>query len=240
MTGQTIRILEDLLYISSQNRTLNLISNFRGIPINLSASIIRCSFTSKKARLCIHHRQIISLKATDQILVQSDLFPEMVVADIDQVNLQSKIINLQNLRYVTGSMGNRKNVRVQPENPLHTEIITSLGYNLLGEVIDISLDGLSIQLKKECLPHDNLIAPKSIVEIRLGLPGLSKNSIYDLNIQAEIAYIKEGQLTHRIGLLTFLKKSDQQMMRRYIFDRQTSILNEINQINNAFLQGVDV
>ena len=238
MTDQKCKILEDLTYIASQNRTVNLITNFRGIPINLSASVIRCSPITKRVRLCVHHRQIISLKASDQILVQSDIFPNMVNADIDQVGLHSKIIGLQNLRYVTGSMGNRKNMRVQSESPLHAEIITSHGYNLLGEIIDISLDGLSIYLQKESLPNDDLFAPQTPVEIRLGLPGADKNSIHDMTIQAKIAYTKEGQQTYRIGLLTFLDEPDQQVMRRYIFDRQTEILNEIQQMNCSLLERV--
>ncbi len=236
MDDQNGMILDNLSYIASQKRTVGLITNFRGIPINLSASVIRSSPTTRKARLCVHHRQIISLKTADQILVQSDLFSDMVIADIDQVDLHSKIINLYNLRYVTGSMGNRKNVRVQPESPLHAEIVTSHGYNLLGEIIDISLDGLSIQLTNDSLPNDDLLTPQKPVEIRLGLPATDKNSIHDMVFQAEIAYIKEGQQTYRIGLLTFLDGPDQQVMRRYIFDRQTAILNEIQQLNSALLE----
>lgn len=240
MTDQNNKIFEDLTYIASQNRTVNLITNFRGIPINISASVIRYSLITNRVRLCIHHRQIISLKAADQILVQSDLFPEMVIAEIKQVDLHSKIIHLKNLRHVTGSMGNRKNMRVQPESPLNAEIITNHGFNLLGEIIDISLDGLSLYLKSKSLPNDDLFAPQTVVEIRLGLPRVDKNFIHDMNIQAEIAYIKENQQTIRIGLLTFLDEPDQQVIRRYIFDRQTAILNEIKQLNNALLQNAEV
>lgn len=236
MTENKLKILEDLSYIASQKRTVNLITNFRGVPINLSASVIRCSAATSQVRLCVHHRQIISLRVTDQILVQSDLFSEMVIADIDQVDLHSKTINLNNLRYVTGSMGNRKNVRVQPESPLHAEIIASHGFNLLGEVIDISLNGLSIRLDNENLPNDDFLASQKSVEIRFGLPISDLDTIHDLTIQAKIAYTKPSQQFIRIGLLTFLDAPGQEAMRRYIFDRQTAILNEIKQMNNELLE----
>ncbi len=239
MDDQKRKIIEDLSYIAAQKRTVNLISNFRGIPINLSASVIRYSPSTQKVRLCIHHRQIVSIKTADQILVQSDLFPEMVIANIDQIDFRSKIISLRNLGYVSGSMGNRKNIRVQPESPLIAEINSDHGFNLLGEIIDISLEGLSIQLDQDSLPKDDLFIPQSSVKIQLGLPGSGNDSIHDMTIQAEVAYIKESQQTCRIGLLTFPGEYDQQVMRRYIFDRQTAILNEIKHINNALLQNID-
>ncbi len=236
MNNQISQILKDLSYIASQNRTVKLISNFRGIPINLSASVIRFSAITHQVRLSIHHRQIISIKSTDQILMHSELFPEMVIAEIQLVDLHSKIIVLKNLSYVTGSMGNRKNVRVQPESPLHAEIITNHGYNLLGEVIDISMNGLSIQLKNDSLPNNEILASQNPIEVHLSLPMSDQNTIHDMNVQAKIAYTKHSQQFHRFGLITSLDVPDQEVLRRYIFDRQTAILDEIKQLNNALLQ----
>jgi len=231
-------ILDNLNYVAAQNRTVNLITNFRGVPINLSASVIRCSETRGSVRLSVHYRQIVSLKIADQILIQSNLFPKMVVADIGEVDLQKKIISLNNLRYVTGSMGNRKNVRVQPENPLHAEIITDKGFSVLGEIIDISLDGLSVYLEKVALPGDELFIPTMCVEIRLGLPGTDKISIHDISVAANVAYTNQNGSHLRMGLVASLNEADQQIMRRYIFDRQTEILNEIQQMNSAMLEAV--
>jgi hypothetical protein len=232
------KIFEELNYVAAQKRTVNLITNFRGVPINLTASIIRCSQASGGVRLSVHHRQIVSLKAADQLLIQSNLFPKIVVADIVQVDLYKQIIFLNNLRYVTGSMGNRKNVRVQPENPLHAEIITDHGFNILGEIIDISLDGLSVYLEKVDLPGDELFSPQARVEVRLGLPGPDKKAIHDIAVSARVAYTKHQDTTLRMGLITSLNEVEQHVMRRYIFDRQTEILNEIQQMNGAMLEAV--
>jgi hypothetical protein len=170
MDGQSHEILDLLNYIAAQKRTLNLITNFRGIPINLTAIIIRCSQATGTLRLRVHHRQIVSLKAAGRVMVQSNLFPNMLVGDIDQIDFHKAIIILRGLRYVTGSMGSRKNIRVQPEKHIHVEVITGHGYSLLGEMIDISLDGLSILLVKDHIPHGTVFHPQTPVEIRLGLP----------------------------------------------------------------------
>jgi hypothetical protein len=229
-------ILENLTYIASQNRTVTLITNFRGVPIPLSALVIRSSPTDGRVRLCIHHRQIVALKTADQALMQSDLFAATVMAHIDEVDFHSQIVTLSNLRYVTGSMGKRKNVRVQPESPIHAEIITSHGFNLRGEIIDISLDGLSVRLSKNDLPGEEMLAPQAFVEIKLGLPGSQPATIHDLSIQAQIAYIKTEASFERIGLLAFPDEGDIQIIRRYIFDRQTEILTEIQEMNRSLLK----
>jgi hypothetical protein len=231
-------IIENLTYVAAQKRTVNLITNFRGVPIDITANIIRCSQANGSVRLSVHHRQIVSLEGVDQILVQSNLFPKMVIADIGRVDLRKKVVFLQNLRYVTGSMGNRKNVRVQPESPLHAEIITDHGFNILGEIIDISLDGLSVYLEKVDLPGDDLFAPQMSLEVRLGLPGPDKNTIHDICVSAKVAYINHKGAMLRMGLVTSLNEADQQIMRRYIFDRQTEILSEIQQRNSALLEAV--
>lgn len=238
-------ILENLKYIATQQRTVTLISNFRGVPIQLAAFVVRSS-QNGSVRLCINHRQMIALKVADQALVQSDLFSEMVIANIDQLNLHANMVTLNNLRYVTDSRGKRKNVRVQPESPIHAEIISKHGFNLPGEVIDISLEGLSVQLSDSSLGISirlsdsslkigDMLTPQTLVEVRLGLPGCEKNIIHDLAIQAKIAYVKASADTYRIGLMTYLQEADIQTVRRYIFDRQTEILNEIQQMNRALL-----
>jgi hypothetical protein len=221
-------ILENLQYIATQQRTVTLISNFRGVPIQLVAFVIRSS-QNGGVRLCINHRQMIALKVADQTLVQSDLFSEMVIADIDQVDLHTNIVTLSNLQYVTDSRGKRKNVRVQPESPIHAEIIANHGFNLLGEVIDISLDGLSvrlsdnnlglsIQLSDSSLKIADLLKPQTSVEVRLGLPGSEQDLIHDLTIEAKIAYVNANRNAYRIGLMTYL--------------------HEIQQMNHSLLQAV--
>lgn len=238
MDEQKAKIGDFLEYIASQKRSLKLISNFRGAPVHVDAGIIRSSQTTGNVRLGVHHRQIACLKIADKILIQSDLFPNILIADIDQIELRKAIITLRGLRYVIGSMGNRKNMRVQPESPIHVEIIMGHGYRLQAEIADISLYGLSINLAKEDFPQDDLFILQIPIEIRLGLPVPGKRIIHDIIVQGMIAYTNENQRTYRIGILTFLKEPDLGIVRRYIFDRQTEILHEIQQMNSALLAAV--
>jgi len=229
-------IIELIEYIASKKRRLKLITNFRGVPIRIDAGIIRCASKIGNVRLGVHRWQIAPLKTARTIFIESDLFPNLIVAEIEQLDLAKGIVTLRDLRYVIGSMGNRKNIRVQPENPILTELILGYGYRLKAEVADISLNGLSINLTKDDFPQEDLLMLQFPVEIRLGLPVPGEKAIHDINVQGRIAYINESQQSYRIGLLIFLKEPDSRIVRRYIFDRQTEILNEVENLNSAILE----
>jgi hypothetical protein len=235
---QKEKIIDLIEYISSKKRKLKLITNFRGVPIQIDAGIIRCASNTGNVRLGVHRWQIAPLKTAQTIFIESDLFPNLLIAEIEQLDLDKGIVTLRGLRYVIGSMGDRKNIRVEPENRIHTELILGYGYRLKAEVADISLNGLSINLAKDDFPQDGLFMLQIPVEIRLGLPVPGESAIHDINVQGVIAYMNESQQSYRVGLLTFLKEPDLGFVRRYIFDRQTDILNEIQNLNSAILEMV--
>ena len=232
------KIIDLIEYIASKKRKLKLMINFRGVPVRIDAGIIRCTSNIGNVRLGVHRWQIAPLKTAHMIFIESDLFPNLIAAEIEQLDFTKGIVTLRGLRYVTGSMGNRKNIRVQPENPILTELILGYGYRLKATVADISLSGLSINLAKVDFPQEDLLMLQFPVEIRLGLPVPGEKAIHDINVQGRIAYINESQQSYRIGLLSFLKEPDLRIVRRYIFDRQTEILNEIQNLNSTILETI--
>ena len=82
--------------------------------------------------------------------------------------------------------------------------------------------------------HD-LFTPQASVEISLALPQQDGVGLQDIKIQAKVAYVNDSQRTYRIGLLTFPTDPDKDILRRYIFDRQTEILAEIQRMYNRLL-----
>jgi hypothetical protein len=233
---QKDKIFRLIEYIASQKRKLKLVINFRGVPIGIEAGIIRCASNTGNVRVGVHRWQIAPLRTAQTIFIESDLFPNLIIAEIEHLDLAKGIVTLRGLRYVIGSMGNRKNIRVQPENPILTELILGYGYGVKAAVADISLNGLSINMAKDDFPQEDLFMLQIPVEIRLGLPVPGVKAIHDINVQGRIAYINEGQQSYRVGLLTFLKAPDLGIVRRYIFDRQTEILNEVEYLNSAIFE----
>ena len=239
MSAERIDILDCLNYIASQGRKINLVTNFRGVPINLSAQIVRVA-VSGEVQVFVHHRQIISLQMDNQVFIQSDLFPRTVIASVSALDLHHHMIWLDGLAYVRGSMGQRKNTRVQPEIPIHAEMNTENGFSITGKVIDISLDGLSVRFDLSGLPSADTLSPQSLVQVTLGLPVTQGTDILDIQMPAKVAYLNPGSdgVCCRLGLLTEPEEADQPIIRRYIFDRQTEILEEIKQMNDAMLEGM--
>jgi hypothetical protein len=241
MTGnQHPEILADLAYIARHRRTVKMIVNFRGMPIDLTAHIIRSSSTTGLARLRTMQRQMIPVQVDDQILLQSELFPFTVMAKVRDFNLRNQIVTLKDLHYANGSIGNRKHVRVQPEYKLQVKVVTAQGYQVPGRMIDLSLVGISAEMEVAASLVDEVLPTQSQVEVMFQLPKGSAPRNQDLRIQARVAHLHVEQNVSmcRVGLFILLTDGEQQILRRYIFDRQTSILNDIKQMNNKMLQAL--
>jgi len=163
--NQPQEILADLAYIAQHRRTVKMIVNFRGMPIDLTAHVVRSAGATGTVRLRTMQRQMIPVQKNDLILLQSELFPFTVMAKIQDFNLRNQIVSLQDLHYASGSIGNRKHVRVQPEYPLQLEINTAQGYKIPGRMIDISLVGISAELEVAASLVDEVLPTQSPVEV---------------------------------------------------------------------------
>jgi len=232
-------ILDTLGYIAAQRRSVNLLTNFRGVPIEITAHLMRIARLPVQVHLFAHHRQIVALQTAALVLVQSELFHRPVAARVARLDPLRQTLSLGELAYTSGSMGQRRHPRAQPEHPLSAELNIDDGFRLNGRVIDVSLDGLSICITPDPLPVDQIFSPGTPLQVDLGLPGQT-GQIVDLQIPAQVAYATPCSEPHctRIGLLTRPEDAAQHLLRRYIFDRQTAILAEIQALNQELLQPI--
>ncbi|MBN1668671.1 MAG: PilZ domain-containing protein [Anaerolineales bacterium] len=240
MQVESIDIFTTLAYIAAQRRSITLLTNFRGVPIKIRAHMMRLNRLSGQLHLLACQRQVVALRPDQAVLLQSELFPRPVTARIARLDLQRQTLVLQALAYSSGSVGQRVQPRVQPESPLSAELRLNDGFTLKGRVIDLSPDGLSVSLPSQLLPLEQPCLPGCPLEIALGLPGW-EGQIVDLQLPAQVAYrVEDVQLPGytRLGLLTQPNEHDQMVLRRYLFDRQTVILAEIQALNQGLLEVV--
>jgi hypothetical protein len=240
MQVEPVDILTTLAYIAAQRRSITLLTNFRGVPIEIRAHIMRLNRLSGQLHLLACQRQVVALRPDQAVLLQSELFPRPVTAQVARLDLQRQTLVLQKLAYSCGSVGQRRQPRVQPESPLSAELRLKDGFTLKGRVIDLSPDGLSVSLHSQLLPPEQPCSPGCQLEVALGLPA-GEAEIVDLQLPAQVAYLAaDAQLPGyvRLGLVTQPRGRDQAVLRRYIFDRQTVILAEIQALNQGLLEVV--
>jgi c-di-GMP-binding flagellar brake protein YcgR len=115
-------------------------------------------------------------------------------------------------------------VRPNPRSPLSV-ILQKEGGSEEGQVIDISLGGIGIQL--ESLVAETLLESESIM-LSLPIPG------YDvpMRIQGAIRYLKKERESHRVGIAfssvrdeSFVEK--EKAVSRYVLTRQREIIGTV-------------
>lgn len=240
MHAEHIEICTALAYIADQRRAITLLTNFRGVPIEIRVNLIRLNQLSGQVHLLAYQRQVMALQPDQTVLLQSELFPRPVTAQVARLDLQRQTLVLQALSYSSGSMGQRRQPRVQPESPLSADLKLTGGFCLKGWVIDVSPEGLSVSLHAERLPPEQPCSPGCALEVVLGIPG-PQDEIIDLQLPARVAYLTADAQQPgfiRLGLLTEPSQSEQALLRRYVFDRQTAILAEIRALNQGLLEVV--
>jgi hypothetical protein len=214
-------IMTLFLQMAVSQKHTNLLNVYKGVPLSFSAKIVEVG--DSYLRVLTDTYQMVSMYLEKKTLIQAELLPEIVQAEVIELNPQKRMAVLANFSYVERGIGNRTEVRIQPRDPLTSEIQDKQeNISLQGELADISRDGLGVYLDRRQF-SSKLIYPEAQININLELPeeylkDLPKNKIqptsgfYDrysrenirfnpaeIKGQKRLSSSKEGNGDHWIG-----------------------------------------
>ena len=229
MNNESDEILAYLEYIQSQNRLVSVVSSFKGVSYSLIVNIVKLTEKENSITVSTHHRQNISLLPNTTIDVHSDLFPYPVFANVAAVDTQRKSAVLHQFGYKRGVDENRSHVRVQPNKDIPITLICKNGVQYSAHLWDISISGVAVFISEEPGDEAGGFQLDKAVRLSFSIQLTNSPSPHAFTIQAKIVYatlIKVGK--YRIGMEIFPTMEDQSLLRRYIFDRQTELYQEIS------------
>lgn len=154
--------------IQRENLELQLINVYKGFPISYPAQII--AIDRKSIQVRSNPFQIVCIYQDKETYIRSPIFPHTVHAHMMKVDIPESQAVLSQFEYVAGSIGERKQVRVEPEIPLEGVIKPEDKHlTLIGEIADISLDGIAILLSPG-LQAPKILREGTKVTLHLQLP----------------------------------------------------------------------
>jgi hypothetical protein len=228
MNNETDEILAYLEYIRSQNRLVSVVSSYKGVSYSLIVNILSLSPKEKSITISTQHRQNMSLLKNTTIDVHSDLFPFPVYANVSDVNTQRKTAVLNNFEYKRGLSEHRSHVRVQPGKAIPIILNCENGVQYKAYIWDISLNGVAVIFKEEPGDAEGAFQSDKSVRLSFNIQVADAASPHSFTIPAKIIYaalIEGGR--YRIGMEIFPTLNDQSLLRRFIFDRQTELYQEV-------------
>ena len=223
-------ILEYLDYIKSQRRVVSIVRTFMGVSFSVEVNIVSVSKKYRSVVVANLQQQNISLLPFTEVTIHSDLFPRPIRTKVSQVDPTQHAATLQPFDYIQLAGENRAHMRVHPKQGMIAKIVSEKGEQYFAEVDDISIEGISIILDKRVEKLETALVPQSSIILQFSLTFTGHPSNINLNLTATITYLitLNGDEKTKIGVLTYPNEEERSALRRYIFDRQTEIFNEIN------------
>ena len=229
MTNEIEEILAYLDYIRSQNRLITVVHTFKGVSYSLSVNIVKLSPKDKSCTISTHHRENISLLPNIQVVVHCDLFPFGVNAIVVSVDSQRKNAVLRCLDYERDMDENRSQIRYQPHDNAPINILLEGGRHYSAQIHDISSEGISIVLDQAPEDIETLFQAGKTSRISFSGKLADAPAEHVFNIPAKIIYANPvEEVGYRIGMQIFPTINDQNLLRQYIFDRQTELFRQFS------------
>ena len=166
MAGNWLEIFAGL---SAADKEINLLNVFKGVPLSFPAKITNVERDYISVLTDTH--QAVCMYLEKFTYIQSLEFPEIVRAEVFDLDAKKQIAVLGAFSEVKSDIGSRNLVRIQPQEPLEGQI--QLPENDLierGELADISQNGLAVYVSKGLLGFWRLAKGDELI-ITMELPG---------------------------------------------------------------------
>lgn len=159
------KVLERLSKDQSGIRLLNI---YKGLPISYDASI--SSVGDSEIHVISNKYQISCLYHQRETFIRGEDLPFVIRSQVISLNLAKEDAVLANFEIAQNSIGNRMNIRVEPEEPL-AGIIQFKGYptKVNAAIADISLYGASVYIEDFLFPV-RLFQPGNEISMSIMIP----------------------------------------------------------------------
>jgi hypothetical protein len=222
-------ILELLDYINQQKRPVSVVTTFQGVSSSLDVQVDRIHLKRGEIVVSSKPGRPISLLPATTIQIHSDLFPHPIQSRVISVDVIQRSAVLGKLNYLPRENENRKETRVQPGCEIFAHVTIGGKNARSGMINDISVEGLSIIFLSSNDDLSQYYAPKTSVRVEYSLPSKKQAEPLDLSIPATVTYINElsSEGKFQVGFQTYPKGDQRDLIRRFIFDRQTELFSEM-------------
>jgi len=219
-------LLREVYTNSIQIKLLNI---YKGLCINTSATIVK--YNEYGVYIKFEHFQGIVMKLEKETVLQSSSFSQDIKAKVKFINLEKKIALVEGFSFVNGNANARKYSRVScsARTPI---IISQFGATLSGEILDISISSIAVQLKYAKLV-DHIRA--DTVMLSFVLP--NRNSLEgSVKISVEAKVILSTCKDGICKIVCELLKDDvnESILMEYVYNRQKEIIVEVKKIARQF------
>lgn len=207
---------------SKEDSKVTIVNYFKGLPIIYPATVV--GVERGNVDLDINPQQAVAIANDRYTLIRSKLFPFVIAAHVQYVNVKKHAVSLNKLFYVEVLAEKRAAVRLNLEPPVRTTIRHE-DQNFSGELLDISVQGLAISVESFLpLPHGTEVG----IKFMLPDPVLQKQTL--ILVPATLVSVDGNESPYRCKFRIAPEKHQEQLISRYSFQRQVEIIRALKEV----------
>jgi hypothetical protein len=216
--GELMGIFSNLI---SEQKPMTLYNTYRGLPLSYVANILAVEKGNLVTR--VHRHQAVSMAAEGRTHLSSSTLPEVIRANVVEVDFRNKLATLNEFIGVGNGVGKRTRVRVQPDESLEA-VIYDGRRRIRGRIADISDSGMCIFTFATDMYG---LSFRSGWEVYIDFkPPNLDTMVHFLGVITNIHY-HDGTFLHRLGLKIFPNPAIKPLLEEYIVKQKQVILDEM-------------
>jgi hypothetical protein len=157
--------------IAKNQSEIKLLNIYRGLPISYAANI--SSIDDSEIHVTSNRFQIASLYHQRETYIQAKNLPFIIRSQVMSLNLANDDAVLSNFETAQNNIGNRMNIRVEPDETL-IGMVQFKGYTtkVNASIADISIFGTSVYIEDYLFPV-RLFQPGNEISMFISLPEIA-------------------------------------------------------------------
>ncbi len=223
-SAQAIVDLNSILVEGSQYKLLNV---YKGVPVTCIARVLRVG--SDDASFAVQPPESTSLVWERYTWLVGENIEKPLRARVAAFDIVEGITRLNEFKYTSSRLGERRQVRVEPKNPIPVAI-ESEGQRLVGTLADISAIGLGVYL--HAFEPEHAFQHAQVVRVSMRLPVLGG----EVSINGKIRGLTGSADFDRMAIRFISKREEIEKVKRYVDQRREEILQEIPKLHETLLK----
>lgn len=225
-----------LLNLLNTNEIVRFTNTYRGMPVSNNGQAVRVRLD--RATFKVPKTQIICIRNDRLTYINSKTLLKIHRAHLVVIDWKNETVELDNFIPVDTSIGNRSLVRVETPKPIPAYIhFETTGELVTGNIIEISIRGVAISINADIVRKNKFTIGDSVL-LRYTLPIVMKEDEPPVGIAISydgiVRNIFEGKLglKFRIGIQVKPDANIENIITKFVAQRQNELLKEIRQLAN--------
>ncbi len=218
--------IEALQKIFDKHLDIQLISNYKGIPIIHTGKIVE--IYKDIVQIQTRKIQTKAIEFNKKTILESEFLPndiEGILVNIDHNNAE---VSLSHLKYIEYTPKRRKHARLVPSEDMKLMAYKKGGAKLNVDLRDISLTNLTFEIKT--LPEFFKLGVILDLKIAFDVPesdlAYYVDKLYIINFQGKIIKIQEENATYFVSVEFEVPKIKEDVFNQYLYNRELALIKE--------------